>query len=133
MCRKSTFPNKAMPAARLMLPTIILALACCASALAQESPQVASPSALPSADTAIVTGTATAERLRFAAPNAVVQMRLEVYNEAGQKVLDTEQRGGNVLDWHLQSSSGERVADGSYLCVVTVKNLSGRFSQKIGT
>src|SRR5256885_17012281 len=80
-----------------------------------------------------VTASATAERVRFTSPNTVVQLRLEVYGETGQKVLDTEQRGGNVLDWHLQSSAGERVADGSYLCVVTVKNLSGRFSQKIGT
>jgi len=45
---------------------------------------------------------------------------------------DTEQRGGNVLDWHLQGGAGERVADGVYLCVLTIKNLSGRLSQKLG-
>jgi hypothetical protein len=80
----------------------------------------------------IVTGMVTSERLRIAAPNAVVQLRLEVYDEAGEKLLDTEQRGGNVLDWHLQDRSGQRVADGTYLCVVTIKNLSGRLSQKLG-
>jgi hypothetical protein len=31
----------------------------------------------------------------------VVQLRLEVYNEAGQKLFDTELHGGNVLDWRL--------------------------------
>ena len=72
------------------------------------------------------------DRVRIAAPSAVVQLRLEVYDDAGQKLLDTEQRGGNVLDWHLLDGSGERVADGTYLCVVTVKNLSGRLSQKLG-
>src|SRR5437762_7626618 len=82
--------------------------------------------------TSTVTAAATAERVRFTSPNTVVQLRLEVYDEAGQKLLDTEQRGGNVLDWHLQGGAGERVADGVYLCVVTSKNLSGRLSQKLG-
>lgn len=79
-----------------------------------------------------VTARATAERVRFTSPNTVVQLRLEVYDEAGQKLLDTEQRGGNVIDWHLQGGGGERVADGVYLCVLTSKNLSGRLSQKLG-
>jgi hypothetical protein len=79
-----------------------------------------------------VTGTASVDRVRIAAPSAVVQLRLEVYDEAGKKLLDTEQRGGNVLDWHLQGGTGERVADGTYLCVVTIKSLSGRLTQKLG-
>jgi len=82
--------------------------------------------------TSTVTAAATAERVRFTSPNTVVQLRLEVYDEAGQKLLDTEQRGGNVLDWHLQGGVGERVADGVYFCVLTSKNLSGRLSQKLG-
>src|SRR5712691_2969924 len=82
--------------------------------------------------TSTVTASATAERVRFTSPNTVVQLRLEVYDEAGQKLLDTEQRGGNVLDWHLQGGAGERVADGVYLCVLTSKSLSGRLSQKLG-
>src|SRR5712671_4476600 len=79
-----------------------------------------------------VTARATADRVRFTSPNTVVQLRLEVYDEAGQKVVDTEQRGGNVIDWHLDGGAGERVADGAYLCVLTSKNLSGRLSQKLG-
>ncbi len=80
----------------------------------------------------IVTASVTTDGVRISAPSAVVQLRLEVYDDAGQKLLDTEQRGGNVLDWHLQGSAGERVADGTYLCVVTVKDPSGRQSQKLG-
>ncbi len=80
-----------------------------------------------------VTATATSDGVRFAAPSAVVQLRLEVYDGTGQKLLDTEQRGGNVLDWHLHGGNGERVADGTYLFVVTIKNLSGRLSQKLGS
>src|SRR5260370_6996802 len=81
--------------------------------------------------TSTVTAAATAERVRFTSPNTVVQLRLEVYDEAGQKLLDTEQRGGNVLDWHFLGGAGERVADGVYLCVLPIKNLAGRLNQKL--
>ena len=80
----------------------------------------------------IVTASVTTDGVRISAPSAVVQLRLEVYDDAGQKLLDTEQSGGNVLDWHLQGNAGERVADGTYLLVVTVKNPGGRLSRKLG-
>ena len=80
----------------------------------------------------LVTATATAKRVRFVSPGSVVQLRLEVYNETGQKLFDTELRGGNVLDWHLQDGAGERLAAGSYACVLTIKSLSGRLSQRVG-
>jgi endosialidase-like protein len=100
------------------------------TALAQEArapidnPPVATPP--------LVTATATAKRVRFVSPGTVVQLRLEVYNEAGQKLFDTELRGGNVLDWHLQDGAGEQLAGGSYACVLTIKSLSGRLSQRVG-
>jgi hypothetical protein len=132
MCRKSAFPIKAMPPVRLMLRTIFMALAFCASAFAQIAQPDNNVELAAGQVTSTVTASATAERVRFTSPNTVVQLRLEVYDEAGQKLLDTEQRGGNVLDWHLQGGAGERVADGVYLCVVTIKNLSGRLTQKLG-
>ena len=78
-----------------------------------------------------VTIAATNERVRLAAPNTVVQLRLEIYDQWARKIFDTEQRGGSVLDWHLQTGSGARVVDGAYVCVVTIKDLSGRFSQRV--
>jgi hypothetical protein len=80
----------------------------------------------------LVTAAATAERVRFVSPGTVVQLRLEVYNETGQKLFDTELQGGNVLDWHLQNGLGERLAAGSYACVLTLKSLSGRMTQRVG-
>ncbi len=80
----------------------------------------------------LVTAAATAERVRFVSPGIVVQLRLEVYNETGQKIFDTELHGGNVLDWHLQDGGGERLPSGSYACVLTIKSLSGRLSQRVG-
>jgi len=80
----------------------------------------------------LVTATASTDRVRFVAPGTVIQVRLEVYNEAGQKVFDTELRGGNVLDWLLQDGAGQRLTAGSYASLLTVKSLSGRLSQRVG-
>jgi hypothetical protein len=103
--------------------------------LAQESraPIYTSPEPVPTVPTApLVTATATAKRVRFVSPGSVVQLRLEVFNEAGQKLFDTELHGGNVLDWHLQDGAGERLPTGSYATVLTIKSLSGRLSQRVG-
>ena len=79
----------------------------------------------------VITGTASAERVRFTAPGTVVQMQLQIYDASGQLLFDVTSKG-NVLDWTLQDSGGERIAPGSYLCLVTVKSLSGKLSQRIG-
>src|SRR5215467_14766229 len=79
-----------------------------------------------------ITACATGGRVRFTAPGTVVQMRLEIYRENGEKMFDNEIRGGNVVDWLLQDGQAERLSDGFYLGVVTVKTLSGRMSQKLG-
>src|SRR5439155_10178749 len=44
-----------------------------------------------------------------------------------------EVRGGNVLDWRLQDGQGQPLADESYVCVVTVKSVSGRITERIGS
>jgi hypothetical protein len=88
---------------------------------------------LNSPSTVVVTTTAAAGHVRFAAPSSVVQIRVEVYDAAGVKVFDNEVRGGNVLDWHLQDGQAQHISDGSYVCVVTVKSSSGRINQKLGT
>lgn len=80
--------------------------------------------------TTIITATATEDRVRFAAPGLVVQIRVQVLSDAGQVLFDTETRG-NVFDWSGQDGTGQRLADGNYLSVVTIKSLSGRLSQKI--
>jgi hypothetical protein len=77
-----------------------------------------------------VTIAATKERVRITAPNTVVQLRLEIYDQWARKIFDTGQRGGSVLDWYFQAGSGARVQEGSYSCVVTIKDLSGRITQR---
>ncbi len=107
---------------------VSLLLTLCALSLApgQDVKTVTNPGIIP-----IVTVSASAERLRLTAPGTVVQMQLQIYNDAGQLLFDVTSKG-NVLDWTLQDSGGERLVPGSYLCVVTVKSLSGKLSQRIG-
>ncbi len=101
-------------------------------ALAQENRAPLNTTRESVATAPLVTVTATSKRVRFVSPGSVVQLRLEVYNEAGQKLFDTQLHGGNVLDWHFQNGAGERVAPGSYASVLTIKSLSGRLSQRVG-
>src|SRR2546426_471592 len=79
-----------------------------------------------------ITAAVSGERVRFTAPSSVVQIRLEVYDTAGKKRFDNEVRGGNVLDWRLQDGQAEPLADDVYVCVITVKSLGGRITQRIG-
>src|SRR2546430_4229965 len=61
----------------------------------------------------VITGNASAERLRFTAPSTIVQMQLQIYADSGQMLFDVTSKG-NVLDWTLPD--GEPLAPGSYLC-----------------
>jgi hypothetical protein len=79
---------------------------------------------------AITASTADA-RVRFAAPNGVVRLELEVFSEAGQTLFEASTKG-SVLDWTLQDAQGARLSAGSYLCVLTVKDPAGRITQRLG-
>lgn len=79
----------------------------------------------------VVTFTRSGQRVRFTAPSSVVQIHLQVYDEAGQLLFDVNSKG-NVFDWMMQSGGGEQLNNGNYLCVVTVKTLSGKLTQRIG-
>src|SRR6266498_4477942 len=105
----------------------LLVLALLATAAAQDS-----PSASAQRSSLTITAAAAGERVRITAPSSIVQMHVEVYAASGEKLFDQEIRGGNVFDWHLQDGQAERLSVGDYVCVVTVKNISGRITQKIG-
>ena len=116
---------KAAARRRWLSAGLFASLVFCPCVMAQERQK-------PAASAPLVTASATDERLRLVAPGSVVQLRLEVYGVSGQKVFDTEVRGGNVLDWHLRDGAGERLAAGSYTCLLTIKSLSGKLSQRVG-
>ncbi|MEP6818065.1 MAG: hypothetical protein ABJA18_00935 [bacterium] len=79
-----------------------------------------------------ITAGASGERVRITAPASVVQMRVEVFAANGVKLFDNEIRGGNVFDWYFQDGQAQRLSPDDYVCVVTVKNISGKITQKIG-
>jgi hypothetical protein len=104
----------------------VLVFALLSTAAAQDSPSAQRSSLT-------ITAAAAGERVRITAASSVVQMHVEVYAAAGEKLFDQEIRGGNVFDWHLQDGQGQRLAPGTYVCVVTAKAVSGKITQKIGT
>ena len=77
-----------------------------------------------------VVASATEAGARFTAPAEALQMRLEVYAAAGEQVFDSGARPGSIIDWK-PADARQALADGSYVCVVTVKDTSGRASQRL--
>lgn len=94
---------------------------------AQENSSAGRLTAAPS-----ITVAASGGRVRFASVGSIERMRLEVFDASGDTVFDTGLKPGNVRDWRLTNAQGQRLMDGVYLCVVTVKELAGRLSFKQG-
>lgn len=109
---------------RNSIAALSLALACVVSAYAQGQPSQAQ------AERTTVVASAAAERVRFAAPNRVARLRLEVLSPSGDVLFEANSRG-SVLDWTLADSYGNRLADGRYLCVVTLKDVAGHMTQRL--
>jgi hypothetical protein len=80
----------------------------------------------------VVTASIAGEQARFTAPAGVAEMRIEVFTAAGEKVFDSDFKPGNLIDWPFHDQQGQRLTDGSYRCVITTKDLSGRLAQKRG-
>ncbi|MDT7777987.1 MAG: hypothetical protein QOC99_499 [Acidobacteriota bacterium] len=74
----------------------------------------------------VVTAAASAKGARFVSAGEARRIRLEVYTAAGERLFDSDFRAGSIIDW-----DGEGLADGSYLCVVTIEDLQGGFGRKL--
>src|SRR5688572_236993 len=77
---------------RLILGTVVV-LFLLPTVLAQENPIPSEALPAAQASGSAVTASATGNRVRVVSPGNVVQLRLEIYDQAGRKVLDTELRG----------------------------------------
>jgi hypothetical protein len=80
----------------------------------------------------LVTASVADAKMRFAALPHVYQLRLEVFAADGAKLFDSAFKSGNLFDWPLHDQQGQPLADGAYLCVVTVKDFAGRLTQQRG-
>ena len=80
-----------------------------------------------------VTISVTEGGVRFAALGSFGKMRLEVFDADGMSLFNSDFGAASVRDWVLDDKDGQRVPDGTYLCVITIRDLSGRFSTKQGS
>jgi len=96
------------------------------------SAQYAQPKTSPADEqqTRQVIGSASGNSIRFSSLGELIQLRLEVIGSAGETLFDSDFRAGNVIDWSLSDKLGRRLPDGSYLCIVTVKDSSGKTTRK---
>ena len=79
-----------------------------------------------------VTISTTARGIRVVALGGVKQMRLEVLDAGGASLYNSGFQPGSLRDWDLEDGRGQRLPDGSYQCVVTFRDLSGRVGMKQG-
>jgi len=84
------------------------------------------------ASSAAVTAAVTAPNaIRLSSPGEIFNIRLEVYSTNGDLAFDSGLRQGNVLDWKL-SEATQPINDGTYLFVVTIRDLQGKYRQRLG-
>ena len=66
------------------------------------------------------------DRVRFVIENEKASiLRAEVFDLAGKRLFDSGPTMGNALDWDMSSESGERIAHGVYLYVITAWDSQG--------
>src|SRR5688572_19645279 len=111
---------------RLLL-NLVLLLCLCAAVSAQ---MPAEPKPAPAAVTVAVSLTNTG--LRFTALGPVRQTRLEIFDATGAAIFDSGFLPGGVRNWSPQQAGQTTPVDGTYQCVVTARDLSGRLSLKQG-
>ncbi|MDT7602770.1 MAG: trimeric autotransporter adhesin, partial [Acidobacteriota bacterium] len=125
-----------MVSPRQQLSTLLSIVILCGAAAAQTAASSAQASAdaqsaeAHASDAPAVTASASESGARFASPGEVLQMRLQIYAAAGELVFDSGARAGSVIDWKI-ADVPQGLADGAYLCVVTVKDLHNRATQKL--
>ncbi|MEO8436061.1 MAG: hypothetical protein ABI596_14265 [Pyrinomonadaceae bacterium] len=115
---------------RRLLACTVVFFSLASAIFAQEGPVKPGRTSSP---TVSVVATSAADLVRFTAPGEGVQLRLEVYSDTGQQVSDSGFADGNVMNWNwrgAQTQSGFQDVD--FLCLVTVKTLSGRLYQRHG-
>ncbi|MBP1598786.1 MAG: hypothetical protein H6Q05_4163 [Acidobacteria bacterium] len=74
-----------------------------------------------------ITATAGKDHIRFASLGIAQRIRLEIVDQAGNRVLDSGFRDGNLLDWQVDDKDGDRLPDDVYGCLVTVEDMEGQF------
>jgi hypothetical protein len=61
------------------------------------------------------------EKVRFTAQKAVVEMQLQVFDQAGEMVYDSGAITEQEINWALQNASGEAIKSGLYAYTLSIK------------
>ncbi len=110
-----------MNSTKQILVTLVCLLICALPVIAQEPQRAPVSRETISRDSKEVTIIIQQQQLRFAAPASAQELRLEVFNQAGETVYDSGQVSGAELSWALHNTSGEAVASGLYAYTLTFK------------
>src|SRR5262249_54629063 len=100
--------------------SVVVWLSLCAPFVVAQDPQ----SATPSRDVASREGAVIIiqqRQLRFSAPVSTEELRLEVFNNAGELVYDSGLVTGAELSWALRNASGGEIPSGLYAYTLTIK------------
>ena len=79
---------------------------------------------MPALDVAI-----DSDQVRFVAE--AQELRVEVYAPSGEMIFDSGAVTGQPIDWRMQNTKGERVADGVYLVTIQLKTAQGQVRKRI--
>ncbi len=93
-------------------------------AVAQEPQQATISRDTLSRDSREVTIIIQRHQLRITAPASAQEVRLEVFNQAGEMVYDSGLISGAELSWTLRNLSGDAVPSGLYAYALTVKEMN---------
>jgi hypothetical protein len=91
----------------------------------------AAPGRAHGSDPAVV-ATLGAGQVRFVAPSSVHRIRLEVFDADQAKVFDSGLQAGNVLDWGFRDQEAQPLPGGTFGCVLTLREISGRVARRRG-
>ncbi len=80
----------------------------------------------------VITAAAAGENVRFSSAAEICQIRLQIFSAGGAAIFDSSWKDGDLLDWTVESQ-GHPLASGTYRCLVMVKDLDGRVSQREAT
>src|SRR5438034_1044427 len=114
-----------MPITPRLVAYLCLSCCCCLTTIAQTPAEQMSPTKGNKAVGLTITASGTERGLRFTALGQTDKLRLEVYNPAGELLLDTGFQPGSLLDWALTDAQGQTLPDNTYTCVVTAHELAG--------
>jgi hypothetical protein len=120
---------------RFAAVAILVLIVLTANIYAQDPPAAqtsAGSSTTPSAVSSVTASITPEGAVRMIAHGEVLQVRLEIYSSAGERVSDSGLHQGNIIDWK-QSDATQPLIDGSYTAIVTVKDFKGTLSQRTAT